>query len=126
VTAIVTLADGSQPLPEAMSKLRSRTVTAQKLRGLYRRGNTFWFAHQKEGRRRWISLETNDQRLAQTRVNDLRTALDRDDPLPAWRRMYVKKGVYWVHFHVCLNTAEVNEAVAKADRINAAIQASNP
>lgn len=31
-----------------------------RLRGLYKRGNTFWFAHQKDGRRFFVSLKTDD------------------------------------------------------------------
>ncbi len=108
-----------------MSGLQSKTVTREKIRGLYQRGNTFWFAHQKGGSRRFVSLETNNYRLALVRLKDLRTALDQQQPPPIWRRMYVSKGAFWVDFHVCLNTGEVEAAVARAERINAAIQASN-
>ncbi len=31
-----------------------------RLRGLYKRGNTFWLAHQKDGRRFFVSLQTDD------------------------------------------------------------------
>ena len=80
--------------------------------------------HQKEGRRRWVSLETSDPRLALARVTDLRAALDREDPQPVWRRLERERGVYWVHFHICLNTAETHDAATKADQISAAVQAS--
>ncbi|MBK9168063.1 MAG: site-specific integrase [Bryobacterales bacterium] len=37
-----------------------RRVMKTRIRGLYKRGNTFWFAHQKEGRRFFVSLKTDD------------------------------------------------------------------
>lgn len=125
MTVIVTLAGSDKALPKAMSELRSKTVTAKKVRGLYRRGNTFWFAHQKGGRRRFVSLETNDYRLALARLKDLRAALEREDPLPTWRRMHLSKGAYWVQFHVCLNTGDAVAAAARADEIAATIQRIN-
>ena len=40
----------------------------EKIKGLYQRGRTFWFAHQEEGRRIFVSLKTNDYVLAVKRA----------------------------------------------------------
>ncbi len=40
----------------------------QRTRGLYQRGRTFWFAHQENGRRIFVSLKTSDYVLAVKRA----------------------------------------------------------
>jgi len=97
----------------------------KKIRGLYRRGNTFWFAHQKDGRRHWVSLETNDYQVAVARLNDVRPVLDERKPPPAWKSVYLSKGTYWARFRVCLNTSEAVVAARRADEITAAVQRTN-
>ena len=45
------------------------------LRGLYKRGNTFWFAHQKDGRRFFVSLQTDDYVQAIQKVSVILSTL---------------------------------------------------
>lgn len=43
-----------------------------KMRGIYQRGDTFWYARQVNGRRTWVSLETNDYAEAVQRAMEIR------------------------------------------------------
>jgi hypothetical protein len=42
-----------------------------RLRGPYKRGNTFWLAHQKDGRRFLASLKTDDDVQAAQKANNI-------------------------------------------------------
>jgi hypothetical protein len=43
-----------------------------KMRGIYQRGDTFWYARQVNGRRTWVSLETGDYAEAVQRAMEIR------------------------------------------------------
>lgn len=94
----------------------------EKILGLYGQSNTFWYADQSFGPRRWLSLETDDYRLALARARHLRPALDQRGPPPIWRSVPPSKGTVCVRFRVYLNAGNASTALARADRINAAVR----
>ena len=57
-------------------RYRASTVHGQcmlkgKVKGIYLRGGVFWYARQVNGRRTWISLETNDYAEAVQRAREI-------------------------------------------------------
>jgi len=54
--------------------------TSKLTRGIYRRGKIFWLAFQRDGKRRFISLETDDPLEAVRRANEMRAFRFPDQP----------------------------------------------
>ena len=62
---------------------RKRKPQAAKIRGIYRRGNIFWYARMQEGRQVEVSLETDDFVEALQRAIEVRAKpfLETSEPL---------------------------------------------
>jgi site-specific recombinase XerD len=56
--------------------------TTKLTRGIYRRGEVYWLAFQRAGKRRWITLETSDPLEAVQRAEKLRAHKFSDEPTP--------------------------------------------
>jgi integrase len=63
------------------------STPAQLTRGIYKRGDVFWLNFQRDGKRRFISLDTSDAVEAITRASNLRDHRFPDEATPYLRRV---------------------------------------
>ena len=60
--------------------LHDQCMLKGKVKGIYLRGGVFWYTRQVNGRRTWISLETNDYAEAVQRAREI---MERPELQPA-------------------------------------------
>ncbi len=83
-----------------------RVASARRLKGLFQRGNSFWFRYSHNGRQYRVPLETDDEREAITRALKQDPELSPTNTLKLEIKAYVADRLatnHWTKNNVCNN-----------------------